>query len=77
MRLIVDDHDVLETHEVGHHPLNHLALGLQRARRVAGAPLKERAAGFADLEAVAPFEGVIVGDDDLGFLHLWQKVAGH
>jgi hypothetical protein len=54
-----------------------LALGLQRARRVAGAPLKERAAGFADLEAVAPFEGVIVGDDDLGFLHLWQKVAGH
>ena len=39
--LVVDDQDVLEAHEVGHHPLDHLAFGFQGAEGLPRASLEE------------------------------------
>ena len=41
VRLVVDDQDVLHAHQVGHHPLEHLAFGLLRVQFIARAALKQ------------------------------------
>lgn len=41
VRLIVDGQDVLHAHQAGHDPLDHLALGFQRFRGLAGAALEQ------------------------------------
>ena len=40
MRLVVEDEDVLHAHQVGHHPLEHLAFGFEGVQFLA-APLKQ------------------------------------
>ena len=75
MRLVVEDEDVLHAHQVGHDALEHLAFGFQRVQFVA-APLKQRAPALGELDALAQLEGVVVGDDDLGPVHIVQHVAG-
>ena len=34
VRLIIENHDILHAHEFGHHPLQHLPLGLQSCERI-------------------------------------------
>ena len=40
-------------------------------------PLKKRAAALRELDALAQFEGVVVGDDDLGAFDIVEHVAGN
>jgi hypothetical protein len=41
VRLVVDDEDVLHAHQVGHHPLEHLAFGFERVQLFAAAALQQ------------------------------------
>ncbi len=75
VRLVVDDEDVLHAHQVGHHALDHLAFGFQRVQFLAGAALQELAAALGQFDALAQLEGVVVGDDDLGPVHVVEHVA--
>jgi hypothetical protein len=43
MRLVVEDEDVLQPHQLRHRPLEHLPLGLQRVEIVPDAPPEQRA----------------------------------
>ena len=38
VRLVVEDEDVLHTHQVGHDPLEHLAFGFERVQFLADGP---------------------------------------
>ena len=38
-------------------------------------PLQELASAFGEIDALAELEGVVVGDDDLGLLHVFQHVV--
>jgi hypothetical protein len=40
VRLVVDDEDVLHAHQVGHHPLQHLAFGFERVEFLAVRPCR-------------------------------------
>ena len=71
---VVEDEDVLQAHQVGHHPLEHLAFGFERVQRLA-ATLEQRAAALGELDPLAQLEGVVVGDDDLGAVDVVQHVA--
>ena len=75
VRLVVEDEDVLHAHQVGHDALDHLAFGLQRVQLLAGRPCEQRAAALGQLDPLAQLEGVVVGDDDLGPVHVVQHVA--
>ena len=77
VRLVVEHEDVLHAHQVGHHALEHLAFGFERVRVPRRAPLKQRAAACGKLDALAQLEGVVVGDDDLGPVHVVEHVAGN
>ena len=77
MRLVVEDEDVLHPHQVGHDPLEHLALGLEGLQLLAGAALKQGAATRREFDALAKLECVVVGDDDLGPVDLVEHVAGN
>ncbi len=62
--LVVEHADPLEPHQLGHHPLQHLPVGLLRPQR--GPPaLEQRAAHGRDGQRPARLERVVVGDDDL------------
>ena len=74
MRLVVQDEDVLHAHQIGHHPLEHLSFGFEGIQFLA-APLKQGASALRKLDALAKLEGVVVGDDDLGAVHVVQHVA--
>ena len=39
--------------------------------------MQQRAAALGQLDALAQLEGVVVGDDDLGAVHVVEHVAGH
>src|SRR5579871_943594 len=76
MGFVVKDQDVLDAHEAGHDALDHLAFGFEGTERLAAA-LQQVASTFGDLQALAEFEGVVVGDDDLGVVQVGKQVAGH
>ena len=75
MRFVVENHDVLDAHEFGHHPAQHLSFGFQ-SREAVPAPLKQGAAAFGEFHALAPLEGVVVGDDDFCLFQIGQHIAG-
>ncbi len=77
VRLVVQDEDVLQPHQLGHHALEHLALGLEGVQLIADAPLKQRAPALRQLHPLAALEGVIVGNDDLGAVDIVQHVGRH
>ncbi len=77
VRLVIDDEDVLHAHQVGHHALEHLAFGLLRIQFLANASLKQRAAAGRKFDALPQLEGMVVGDDDLGPVHVVEHVAGN
>ena len=74
--LVVDRQDLLQAHEVGHDPLQHLAGGLLGVEGLAPAALEELAVALGDIQALAAAKGVVVGDDDLGALDRVQQVGG-
>ena len=41
VRLVVEDEDVLHAHQLGHHPLEHLAFGFERVAAPRRAPLQQ------------------------------------
>ncbi len=71
---VVDRHYVLHAHEVGHHPLQHLAFGLKGVQFLAPA-LEQRTSAFGEIQPLAQLEGVVVGDDDLGPVQVGQHVV--
>ncbi len=76
MGLIVQHQNVLQTHQIGHHPVQHLALGFEGVQLFAS-PLEQRASTLGEIDPLTAFEGVIVGDHDLGTVHVVQQVAGN
>ena len=77
VRLVVDHEDVLGTHQATHDTLQHLAFGFSGVQFVAGAALQQRSSARRHLDAFAQLEGVIVGNDDLGAVHVVEQVVGH
>ena len=75
VRLVIDHEHVLHAHEIRHDSLNHLSFGFEGFRRVSSSALEELASAFAEINALAPHEGVIVRDDDLGLLNFFNHVA--
>ena len=73
---VVEHHDPFLSHQLWHHPLQHLPFGFQSLDFLA-APLKKRSASLAERHALPQLESVIVGDDDFGFLQVGQHVARH
>ena len=74
VRLVIDGQDVPHAHQFGHHALQHLSLGFQRVEGLAAA-LKQRSAAPGQLDTLAPFEGVVIGDNDAGALHIGQQLG--
>ncbi len=75
MPFVVQREDVLHSHQIGHHALDHLPLGLQRIQRPAAA-LQQGAAALGKLHAFPPHERMVVGNDDLRVLNIAEHVAG-
>ena len=77
VRLVVDHEDVLGAHQATHDTLQHLAFGFSGVQFVAGAALQQRSSARRQLDAFAQLECVIVGNDDLGAVHVVEQVLGH
>ena len=74
---VVQNHDVLETHQVRHDALYHLPFGFQGVDRSTVAAFEKRPATFRDFQPLAQLECVIVGNDDLRPLDIVQHVRRH
>ena len=77
VRLVVDDHDVVQALQLRHHPVDHLPLGLQRVQRRTAAPLQQQAPALGQLQPLAPLEDVVVRDNDARLAQVGQQVIGH
>jgi hypothetical protein len=75
MRLVVQDDDVLQAHQLRHDPLEHLALSLQRLELLLPPAFQGRAGALGDVDALPQLEGVIVGDDNLRPVDVGQHVG--
>jgi len=71
---IVQDQDILQTHQFRHHALNHLPLGFKGIQLLA-APLQQGTPAFGEFKSVPQLEGVVIRDDDLGPLKLTDHIA--
>ena len=74
VRFVVEHENVLHTHQIGHHPLEHLAFGFQGIQLFASS-LEQRASALGKLDPLTKLERVVVGDDDLRAVHVVQHVA--
>ncbi len=75
--LIVQDEDALHSHEVWHDALEHLPFGLECVRTRSDTSLEQGAPAFREVDALAPHEGVVVGDDDPRLLDVVAHVIRH
>ena len=73
---IVENQDVLDSHDLWHDPLQHLPFGFQGLQRFAS-PAKQGTPTFGQWQAFTPLEGVKVGDDDLRLFQIGEHVAGN
>ncbi|GBE49015.1 hypothetical protein BMS3Bbin12_02208 [bacterium BMS3Bbin12] len=73
--LIVDDEDVLQAHQLGHDPLQHLALGFESVEGLSSTALQQQPPAFGKFHTLTPLEGMKVGDDDSGPLQIGEHVA--
>ena len=71
---VVDREDVLHPHEFGHHPLEHLAFTFKGDRVHAALAFEQRPSAGGQPRALAPLEGVVVGDDDFCLFEFAQHV---
>ena len=76
VRLVVQCEHVPHAHQVGHDPLEHLALALDRVQ-IGAAALEEGPAALGDIHRLAALEGVEVCDDDLCAVEIAQHVGRH
>ena len=76
MGFVVYHEDVLHAHQVGHHPLEHLPLCLLGLQLLAAA-LQKPARACRDFQSLPQHERVVVRDDDLRPLHVFEHVAGN
>ena len=77
MRLGVQDHDVLHTHQVRHHSLDHLSIRFLGLNIIAGLSLEQRPATSGNRDPLFQSEGVVVGNDHSCFFYVWQELLGH
>ncbi len=75
MGLVVDRQDIFQAHEIGHDALQHLALSFEGVELFSKAALQQLPASFGEVDALSQFEGVKVGDDDLGFVHIVEHIV--
>ena len=75
--LVVEHQYPFQPHQLGHDPLQHLAFALLGLQRCAGAALEKQPAALGDLQPLAQFEGVVVGDDDPGPLDVGEQIGRH
>ena len=73
--LVVQHDDILHPHQLGHNPLKHLAFGFKRLKLFAAPSFNGGARAFGDVHTLAQFEGVVVGDDDLGMIDITEHVG--
>ena len=73
--LVIQRHYVLDAHEFRHDPLEHLSFGFQGIQGLSG-PLQQRAPSTGNFEAFAGSQGMVVGDDDLGPVEVFQHIGG-
>ncbi len=76
VRLVVENENVLHAHEVGHHPLEHLAFGFQGVQ-LFSSPLKQGTPTRREFDPLAELEGVVVRDHDLRAMDVVQQIAGY
>ena len=74
VRLVVEYEHVLEAHQLGHHALEHLAFGFERVQFFA-ASFQQRSSALGELHALAKFERVIIRDDDLRAVDVFEHVG--
>src|SRR5262249_16845550 len=74
MALVVEHENVFHAHELGHNALDHLPFGLGGFDFSTSATLHKRTTAFGAFEALAGFERVKIGDDDLGSLDFLKQV---
>ena len=72
--LVVQRHYVLDAHQSGHYPLDHLTFGFHSFQRASGAP-QQGSASTGNLKALAESQSVVVGDDYLGPLEVFLHVS--
>ena len=73
---VVEDHYVFQGHQLGHHPLHHLALGLHGLDGLAR-PLQQIPPTTGYRQSLPGAQAVIVGDDNPGPLQVAQHIGGH
>lgn len=76
VRLVVDDDDILERQQLAAGSLEHGAFGFRRLDRGV-TPLQEGAPDLRQLHHLTAFEGVVIGQDDLGLGDIEQHVGRH
>ena len=77
VRLVVEHEDVLDAHQVRHDTLEHLAFGFSGVQLVASTTLEQRASAADSSMRSRNLKGVVVGDDDLGAVHVVEQVVRH
>ena len=74
--LIIQRHDALQAHQIGHDPLQHLSFRLQGMQRITSPSLQERPPAFRDLHPFTELKGMVICDDDLCPFEVREHVRG-
>ena len=77
VRLVIEHEDVFHAHEVGHHALEHLAVGLLCIQVGARAAFEQRAPSGRELDTFAKLQCMVIRNDDLGPLDVVEKIVGN
>ena len=76
MGFVVEDHDPLHAHQVGHDTLDHLAFGFE-GPDLFTVTLQQTAIPRRKIHRFTELECVVVGDDDLGLFKITQHLSGY
>ena len=69
MRFVIENQDILQAHQAGHHSLDHLSFGFQRVQLIATA-LQQGTATLGKLDTLTELEGVVIRNDDFGAVQI-------
>jgi hypothetical protein len=75
MRFIIENDDVLQTRQVAHDALDHLAVVFARFQRFARSPFDQGPASRRDLQSFAQHERMKIRDDDFRPLDIIQHIG--
>jgi hypothetical protein len=77
VRLVVEHQDIFHAHEVGHHALEHLAVGFQGLEVRARAAFEQGAPSGRQLDTFAKLQRMVIRNHDLGSFDVVEKVVGN